>query len=288
MACTRYISCDKRESLESLFKRLIVEQPDGTLAVRTCCEEATPPPVELALKLTFDDIANAALLIGGDASDVADWNTFFDLPTNGTPFTSVTVDGNEVSLFGGSGITLRSGLFVGDGTYVTSLLSIVDEADCVVACETIGNLSPFVDDGNIYNTALTTVDLPVCLTIGYACFSGCYSIITVNIQNLINIEDYCFDSNISLTTLNFPNATTVGQSFTNCMAVTTINLSSCTSLGTTTGDDNVFSGIIGNTITLTCPAALLTCNGGAPDGDLCFLNDNNTLTVNGAPLAGCP
>lgn len=59
---------------------------------------------------------------------------------------------------------------------------------------------------------------------------------------------------------------------------------------TTTGDDNVFSDFSSNSLTLavTCPASLLTCNGGAPDGDLCTLNTNNTITVNGAPLAGCP
>ena len=37
--CTPYLDCDnKNESLESLFKRLIVEQDDGKLAIRTCCE----------------------------------------------------------------------------------------------------------------------------------------------------------------------------------------------------------------------------------------------------------
>jgi len=41
----------------------------------------------------------------------------------------------------------------------------------------------------------------------------------------------------------------------------------------------VFNGITGNTITLTVPAALMTCDGGNPDGDIVYLDNNNTLTV---------
>lgn len=42
MACQPYTDCDnKGEGWMSLFKRLIVVQDDGTLAVRACCEEAT-------------------------------------------------------------------------------------------------------------------------------------------------------------------------------------------------------------------------------------------------------
>lgn len=37
--------------------------------------------------------------------------------------------------------------------------------------------------------------------------------------------------------------------------------------------------ITGKTITLTVPAALMTCNGGNPDGDIAYLQANNTVTV---------
>jgi len=67
--------------------------------------------------------------------------------------------------------------------------------------------------------------------------------------------------------------------FSNCTALTTISLPSCTALGTTTGDNFVFSTIIGNTITLTVPSALMTCNAGNPDGDIVYLQANNTVTV---------
>lgn len=39
MACTPYVDCDNKiESLESIFKRLIVVQEDGSLAIRGCCD----------------------------------------------------------------------------------------------------------------------------------------------------------------------------------------------------------------------------------------------------------
>jgi hypothetical protein len=65
---------------------------------------------DIPVTLGWDDIANADLLVG-DASDVADWNTFFDLPTNGTPFALVIVTGNTVNLYGGYNINLKANLF---------------------------------------------------------------------------------------------------------------------------------------------------------------------------------
>ena len=50
-----------------------------------------------ALELTFDDIANVPV---ADAYSVSDWNTFFDLPVNGNPFTSVEVEEPWVSKIG--------------------------------------------------------------------------------------------------------------------------------------------------------------------------------------------
>ena len=52
-----------------------------------------------------------------------------------------------------------------------------------------------------------------------------------------------------------------------------------TNLGETVGDDSVFLSISTNTITLTIPASRMTCNAGAPDGDIQYLQANNTVTV---------
>jgi hypothetical protein len=54
----------------------------------------------------------------------------------------------------------------------------------------------------------------------------------------------------------------------------------CEDLGGSVGDDSVFNGIIGETITLTIAASRETCNGGNPDGDIVYLSANNTATIN--------
>ncbi len=63
-----------------------------------------------SFRLMFTDISFANGLVG-DATNVNDWNTYLDLPVNGTPFTSVNVSGNEVALYGGELITLKSQAF---------------------------------------------------------------------------------------------------------------------------------------------------------------------------------
>jgi hypothetical protein len=77
-----------------------------------------------------------------------------------------------------------------------------------------------------------------------------------------------------------PLSETIGHAaFYGCTSLTIINLPSCTNLGDTTGYDGVFESIIGQTITLTVPAALETCNGSEPDGDIVDLAANNTATI---------
>ena len=56
------------------------------------------------------------------------WNTFFDLPTNGNPFTSLNVLDNTISLYGGNNITLKDSLFANS----TQIISVFDDANCVI------------------------------------------------------------------------------------------------------------------------------------------------------------
>ena len=72
--------------------------------------------------------------------------------------------------------------------------------------------------------------------------------------------------------------TIMANSFDNCGA-TAFTMRGVTNLGGTTGNDNVFASITGKAITLTIPSALMTCNGGNPDGDIQWLIDNNTVTI---------
>ena len=100
---------------------------------------------EKTLMLVFDNIVNVPVI---DASSVSDWNTFFDLPTYGTSFTSVTVNGNVVTLEGGSDIKLKDNLFWVDEVMFTSLLEFVDLGCitevgnyCFYGCTSLSNLS---------------------------------------------------------------------------------------------------------------------------------------------------
>ena len=360
------------------------------------------------------------------ANNLAAWNAFFDLPANGTAFTSMSTAGDEVTLFGGAGITLKASLFRTSAT----LLKIEDDIDCVTAiaggknagalslcpnlttvtlngvitvanegilgnaalisisldaCTTLGNsaftnctsvttfslpeLTTAADDcflnctaattftlpqltsagdncfgdctaattftlpeltsagDNCFRdcTAATTFTLPELLTAGNSCFNGCTSNVTFNIPKLTTAGVECFKDCTSATTFtlpelltagancfqdcasnvtfNIPKLTTAGaqcfknctlaavftmplcttisdECFISCVAATTFNLSACTALGASTGDNNVFFGITGNTITITVPTALSTCDAGSPDGDLVWLAANNTATIN--------
>lgn len=225
----------------------------------------TDVPAELGLRLTYTP-GNLP------ANNLAAWNAFFDLPANGTAFTSMSVTGDEVTLIGGGGITLKPSLF----RTSDKILKIEDDVDCVVAvaggknsgalslCSalttvTLNGVTTVEQEGLYANAALTSLSMTALTTAGASAFDGCATL-----------------SAISLPTL----ATAGAACFANCTSATTFDLSACTALGTTTGDNSVFSGITGNTITITVPTALSTCDGGNPDGDLVYLSANNTATIN--------
>ena len=256
----------------------------------------TPSGGDEPLILEWDNIANVPV---ADAESVSDWNTFFGLPTNGTPFTSVTVVGNKVYLYGGSGITLKAGLFSSVELTSLSIISIVDEAGCVDSLECLIDAenetyiyTPFYyytynpeteDEVERRCLNLVTADLTV-TNAGVHCFTGCAKLTSTG--SITSAGDHCFQSCTSLASTG--SIITAGDwCFSGCTSLATIDLSECTALGTDCTDNSVFRNITGNTITVTCAEALLTCNAGAPDGDLCYLAANNTITVNGAPLAGC-
>lgn len=330
------------------------------------------PPA--AFRMLFSDIANAPV---SPVDDVAAWNTFFDLPNLGGEFTSVIIDGNNVKLYGGSGIKIKPGLFYNDQTYsYPYLLTIDDQIGCITSvggdafsyCDQLTDVilpactivygsddSPFNDYGGFgecpmlvninipllsvagpYAFSITGIteanNFPNLVTIGNGCFSACQYLTTVDLPNLITageivnsnfqgvftgcpllttinlpiVEtagDNCFSETASLTSISLPmlkNAgyacfgsrfttpvlttvdlplleTTGDYCFEYCTSLTSVYLPSCTNLGTTVGDDNVFFGITGQTITVIVPDALLTCNGGLPDGDLQYLIANNTV-----------
>jgi hypothetical protein len=341
------------------------------------------PSPNYNLELVFDDIANANTLVGG-ASNLSNWNTFFDLPNYGNPFTSVTINGNSVLLNGGYNIETKFGLFanylhllevidqgalvtLGDQTFsgITSLTSISALNVTTTICEsTIGVFGDCVNINSVYLpncvnlgaytffdcynlpssnltlpfdqitsigehtfdscnslteinypvltsignnafqqcTGLTSINLPLVEYIGIASFLASENINSINLPLLTQIDSLAFYDCTSLVSISTPNVTTIGNvafrncvsasifnfpnalyvvngAFISCSSATYFNLSSCIYLGDTVQNDEVFGGISGSIMSLTVPTALMTCWAGNPDGDIQYLQANNTVTI---------
>ena len=239
------------------------------------------------LTIEFTDIIYADSLVG-DATNVGDWNTFFDFPYCSIPFTGVTIFGNNVTLEGGENISIISEKFKNK----VEIVSIVDQG-CVVYSGSYCFLECYglitidlpqittVSDNCFKSCAnLTTINLPELTTAGNTSFIFCFGLTTVDLPQLITAGVGCFSTCSLVETFNLPSLTIAGNGcFLICPSLTTINLPSCINLGKTVGYDNVFDSILGNTITLTVPSALTTCNSGNPDGDIQYLQANNTVTI---------
>lgn len=250
------------------------------------------PPTLEALELLFDNISNAPV---SDPEDVNDWNTFFDLPTYGTPFTSVGVVGNLVKLYGGSGITLWGTIGPDTGIFFnnTNLVSIEDNSGSIVA------INPRSLETN--STTLTTIILNSCLTGGDYAANTNTGLVTCELNSLETSGDFTFGTN-TVEEYNMPNLTTAGpasfifsyltkrfifealesigeRGFRGAEIVEEFYIPSMTSMGTGPTDSTVMDFISGQTITLTIPAAMMTINGGNPHASIQTLIDNNTVTV---------
>ena len=229
--------------------------------------------VEGALKLTWDNILNVPV---ANAASVSDWNTFFNLPTNGGEFTSVAINGNVVNLYGGSNINLVASLF--EIPFAEHIIKFEDGADCIVSV----GFNTFGGDEGSQCINMTTLSLPAVLTVDAEGCMGLSSLTSLYVPLVTSAGNNAFSNCTILTTINLPSLLTIGdQGMKNNLALTTINLPLCTNLGTTTDDDFVFYNIIGNSITLTVHSDLMTCDGGSPDVDIQYLIDNNNVTING-------
>lgn len=248
------------------FINIINSNP--SLAVLFCdlvgnCTTTTTTTAPLPLRLLYDDITNVPV---ADPENVNDWNEAFDLPNLGNPFTSVTVVGNEVFLYGGSDIALWYYIFGDTG----SILEIDDQAGCITS----------LTDACLEYNNLTYVSLPGCITGAYDALYTNELLTYLNMPNLVYAGNYMFASCQTLTTFNFPSLKVIGnQCFTDCLAMTTMYIPKCVYLGQDEIDNNVFAGIVGNTITLTISNVINFIYGDNPDGDVQTLQANNTVTL---------
>lgn len=148
---------------------------------------SSAPAAPHALEITWDDIANAP------ARTLEAWNTFFDLPNNGTAFTSFEEVGNVSKLFGASNINILEELFFTN----SHIIRFEDFANSVISIDRYS----FGDCDN-----LDTFYLPSCLNLSERCFANCVKIITLNIPIVSNFGGSIYNN---LCFLNISNQTII-------------------------------------------------------------------------------
>lgn len=248
-----------------------------------CCAYSAPTFPGLALRFTNLSIADG--VIGGSHANVADWNNYLFTVMGGvaiTQFTSVQVVGLTVYLLGGSGVEFPVEAFNG----VAGLTHVVDYANCVIEVGDFAFASPnlvtvnlpaceVLDNYSFYHaTSLVNVSLPVATIVGIGVFDGCTSLKTITLPAATVLGQGVFNGCNQLETAIFPLVATVFLTcFQGCTSLKTIQLPSCSQLGNTSGDDDVFQGISGNTIAFTILTATAT------DGDVVELQANNSVTL---------
>lgn len=242
---------------------------------------------------------------------LAFWNTLFNLPAQGTPFTSLSVIGENVYLNNGgfSNVILNNFLagnanllefddsLVGyiydsevgafDGCpNLTTLLTLAIAtipanyaANCpnlntvdIYSAITVGDGAFFLS-GTIYGAM--AVNMPQVVTIVKDAFSGS-GIVIVNCLSCTTVGQYAFAFCSYLVSVNLPVATSIGNNCFNAdSALASVVLVGCTNLGGTVGNNQVFDNIFGSTLTLSASIFLQTCNAGSPDGDITLLSTNS-------------
>jgi hypothetical protein len=175
------------------------------------------------LTLEFDNIANAPV---ANPANVADWNTYFDLPLFGTAFTSVTVTGNVVELFNSGTITLIGNAFSPTDADRTYLVRFID-TDIVTQ---LNNNNHFRRQKN-----LVECRMPVVNRISLACFRLCSALLEASFP-LVTQCDAGFIDTTALTLINLPECTTIANNefFVNTTSASLTSIS-IPKLATTTG-----------------------------------------------------
>ena len=269
----------------------------------TLSDPEPPDPELLPLVLTWEDINVTPVT---DPYSLEAWNNYFDLPAYGNPFQSITVEGNVVRLYGGSGITIKEGIFSNSAYPVESpqtlngfLLSIVDLADCVVATgeysfaylpnvEEIESkltevILPVLENvyewSFAYNKALVTLEAPKTKRIWDYGFFNCIGVPYFDMDELVRVDDYGLAETRGVETYYFPLLITAGNYAMMNMYSSmckTINLPVCTSVG-----DGCFAG--NWSIEYIYLQSILTLGSSATNGvyqDV-FSNEEDDILVDG-------
>ena len=261
------------------------------------------PILEMEFIMTFSDLT--VLPSGITAWDnISEWNAKL-LSSSTTPFTSIFVDYDNF-VVGMSGA--RDGILKGIPNQAfynyAKLYSIVDTA-CITGIESYsidacGNLektyfkvlsnSGGTDIGvGVFKDCVKLWDVlfDVLIRTGHAMFWGCNitEVTTTQFPQLGILDLWSFADNPNLYKLNHAGIAQIDNYSFRGTVLTEIYIPGVifwgfgTALGQTATDEGVFEDISGNVINATFHNSLATNYLGNPDGDIQYLQANNTVTI---------
>ncbi len=264
----------------------------------------TPTGPSYYVQLQFDEAEGFPVTNPGSLSE---WNTFFNLPSEGAPFTSIVYESPNLVTLSGNGepdMNISEDLFISS----TQILSFKDDGKVISVGDSAFFGSTIVEfvSGTIdiassafKGSALSSLQIPQCRIAGEGAFTDCANLSNPQIDSIEELGIFaflgcsllaeftsntltyagfgCFKGCYSLQSVSLPSVTSIGnQAFGDCYSLISLSMPSLEFLGTTTGNDSVFSGVNdpsrGNAgLDVYVPSALSTVNAGNPDGDITFL-----------------
>jgi hypothetical protein len=176
--------------------------------------EADSPYSSKLLRIRFTDKSYADSLIGGDASEVSRWNSFFGLPATNR-FSSVYVENNDFLFIGNCKFSVENifdgavnmvGIWDNNGNFNHIGDNAFNACQQLETFYSVGNID-MVEGSAFYGcTALKEFSAKNCLSIGDEAFRGCFELQIIDLSSLESITDPAFPSttgnNIQLTINN--------------------------------------------------------------------------------------
>lgn len=154
-------------------------------------------------------------------------------------YTTTGVNSGEISSYSATQVP-NADIWVVTDSEISSKDSYTGLKDALDAANTAGrtievvfpNLTTVVASAFNSFSSLTSISLPVAITLGERNFYSCSSLTSISTPKATDFGDYAFYNCSSLTSISLPAATTFGfQSFRQCSKLTSISLPAATTFG---------------------------------------------------------